>query len=284
MHTILDVKEIASFIARLNNEEEHSVGYCGTNEEEIIDTLTNEMDIEKYFVTIYENEEVIGVLGLDVDEEAKEAEIWGPFVKGDKWQEVAITMWQELLVKIPIDLSTFYGFYHKQNNRAAEFMTSLGFTRGGEHSILEVHKDEFVQGTYSHIVEELKGYTADFIALHDRCFPSTYYDGKEITERVNENQNVFLYVENDIVKGYVYVEADPEFNEGSIEFIAVHLDSQGKGIGLQLTKRAIDYLFSFNGMESVRLCVSRENETAIRLYERAGFKETKQLISFSKEM
>jgi ribosomal protein S18 acetylase RimI-like enzyme len=282
MHVTSNVKEIANFIAMLNKQDEHCVGFCGTNEEEIADTLANEMDVDNYFVTMYEDGELIGVLGLDADEESKVAEIWGPFIKSEEWLNVATTMWQALLAKIPTKMSTFYGFYHNKNSRAEEFMNSLQFKRGNENLVLEVNKDEFKQGTYSHIVGELKGRTMDFIALHDACFPATYYDGKEIVGRLDEEKNVFLYVENDVVQGYVFVEADPEFHEGSIEFVGVLPEARGKGIGLQLTKRAIEYLFSFDGMKRIRLCVGRTNETAIRLYKKAGFIEKRQLVSFEK--
>jgi ribosomal protein S18 acetylase RimI-like enzyme len=277
------VKEIATFIGELNKETSHHVGFCGTNEEEIAHTLTNELDVNRYFVTRYENEELIGVIGLDVDEESEVAEIWGPFVNdSENWLEMAMQMWEELVAKIPIEMKSFHGFYHINNERAHYFMQSLQFERENEHVILEVKKGDVKQDTYPHIVEELEGYTTDFIELHNRCFPSTYYDGKEIVERIDEEKNVFLYVEDGVVEGYVFVEANPAFHEGDIDFVGVLPEARGKGIGLQLTKRAIEYLFSFDQMESIKLCVGKENETAMRLYKRAGFVEVRQLVYFVK--
>ena len=43
---------------------------------------------EKSFVVTYENNKIIGVLGFDVDEVKKCAEIWGPFIKAENWEEV----------------------------------------------------------------------------------------------------------------------------------------------------------------------------------------------------
>lgn len=39
---VKDIKEAAEFIAALNSKDEHHVGYLGTNQEEILDSLLND--------------------------------------------------------------------------------------------------------------------------------------------------------------------------------------------------------------------------------------------------
>lgn len=118
--------------------------------------------------------------------------------------------------------------------------------------------------------------------LHDKTFPNTYYDGEEIISRLNNHRKVFVCKEAKELTGYIYVEAEPEFDEGSIEFFAVNESQRGKGIGCYLLTMALRWLFSFNSIDSVSLCVNSKNEKAINLYKMAGFKEKHQLSYFIK--
>lgn len=72
--------------------------------------ITDNIGWEKSFVVTYENNKIIGVLGFDVDEVKKCAEIWGPFIKAENWEEVALHMWKELIEKVPFHIEKFYGF------------------------------------------------------------------------------------------------------------------------------------------------------------------------------
>ncbi len=45
-----------------------------------------------------------------MDEVKKCAEIWGPFIIAENWEEVALHMWKELIEKVPFHIERFYGF------------------------------------------------------------------------------------------------------------------------------------------------------------------------------
>lgn len=68
--------------------------------------------------------------------------------------------------------------------------------------------------------------------------------------------------------------------EDECEFGIFILDKNfwGKGIGLEVTSLMLDYAFNQLGMEKVLLSTSEFYTSAIRLYEKAGFKKT-NLIS-----
>lgn len=62
-----DLKAVSTFIANMNKHDQHHVGYCGINEEEILHTLLNDFSdipLEESFVVAFENDKIIGVLGL----------------------------------------------------------------------------------------------------------------------------------------------------------------------------------------------------------------------------
>ncbi len=58
------------------------------------------------------------------------------------------------------------------------------------------------------------------------------------------------------------------------EIVQVYVDSnyRGQNIGAKLIRRALDYAFHLEGIEQVQLSVIANNHTAIRLYEKFGFK------------
>lgn len=69
---------VAEFIARLNSNSEHHIGYCGIQVDEIINTLEKDfIDIpaKDAFLIATENNKIIGVCGFDADIERGHAEI-----------------------------------------------------------------------------------------------------------------------------------------------------------------------------------------------------------------
>ena len=76
-----------------------------------------------------------------------------------------------------------------------------------------------------------------------------------------------------MLEGYVYVEVNPQFHEANIEFIATAVNSRRKGVGECLLQAAIQYTFSFQGMEEIELCLNTNNESAMKLCQKVGFEE-----------
>ena len=69
--SILKIEEVAAFIANMNKDATHHVGYCGDEKEELLQTIIHDFsDIgwEQSFVATYENNNLIGLLGFDMDE------------------------------------------------------------------------------------------------------------------------------------------------------------------------------------------------------------------------
>jgi len=58
------------------------------------------------------------------------------------------------------------------------------------------------------------------------------------------------------------------------EVVQVYVDSnyRGQNIGEKLIRRVLEYAFTLDGIEQVQLSVIAGNQTAIKLYEKVGFK------------
>lgn len=129
--SMLKIEEIALFIASMNKDAIHHVGYCGDEKKEVLHTILHDFsDIgwERSFVVTYEDNKIIGVLGFDVDEVKKCAEIWGPFIEAENWEEVALHMMKE----IELCLNT-------NNDRAMKLYKKVGFEEKAclQHYIIE---------------------------------------------------------------------------------------------------------------------------------------------------
>jgi ribosomal protein S18 acetylase RimI-like enzyme len=280
----IDISMLAAFIANLNQKQTHHVGFCGENEEEIRDTLASDFsdyELENSFTVLSEDNRMIAALGFDIDAEKKEAEIWGPFIDNDRddWDIIAHKIWKAAVSKLEGHFK-LYGFYNKKNSNAKKFMASLKAEGKGSNIILKAYKDEF-EYQIDHSIKEFHDEQFDyFTSLHDSSFPNTYYDGKTIIKRLNKYNKLFISSEVGKLTGYVYVESNPQFEEGNIEFISVSSSNRKKGTGTALLNRALNFLFEEQHIKEISICVSTENVSAIRLYHKVGFEEKHVLDTY----
>lgn len=280
---ILDLQSAADLIAECNNEVSQHVGYCGNKKEEILHTLLNDfsdLPTRESLIGAYDNNRLIGVLGLDVDMESQEAEIWGPFIISSDWNGIASKMWKQLIENLSVSIKLFHGFYSIENQKAENFMQEHDFSKGEEHIILSAKASFLDYDSDLHVQELDSLFTGPFIELHQKLFPKTYYDGSEILNRLNDERRVMIAHENDQLIGYVYFEASREFREGNIEYIGVSPNYRNMGIGSKLIKSALKQLFTEFLIEEIQLCVGAKNEKALKLYKKAGFVEKYNLIAY----
>lgn len=281
-----DINKIASFIAKFNSKEESHIGYCGINKDEIANSLVEDItDIpfNESFIIATEDKKIIGVLGFDADFDSNSAEIWGPFLDEDKWY-IATGMWNKMMEILPEEIDFINMFINKENENCLRLADSLHFTKESEEIILRFERSYIDKLQDISIVELLPDYYRDIRLLHDKAFPNTYYNGNQILGMLNDHRKVFIDVKENKLIGYIYVEVNPIFGEGSIEFFAVDESQRGKGIGGKLLTMALKWLFTFDSVDDITLCVNSTNEKALNLYKMVGFKQEYQLCYFAKNV
>lgn len=281
----IDIDRLSQFLEEMNNKPKTHIGYCGESKREIYHTLFNDfsdVELSKSFVVAYHNDEIIGALGFDIDEENKSAEVWGPFIKGEEgFHALAFDLWKKMNALAPLDIESYSFFVNKENMLTRQFVQNLGGMENGHHLILKAYRSDTKSVELSGVIKYESSNQESFVALHEATFPHTYYGADEILQRINkENQLLIMKHTDENMKGYVYVEADPENSEGTIEYIAVSSDYRKQGIGTKLMRTALDHLFSYDEITEVTLCVALANEKAIHLYKAAGFHVKHELISF----
>lgn len=281
-----DVKQLAHFLEKLNHKKQTYIGYCGEVKEEIYETLMHDfsdLDISKSFIVAYNNAELVGAIGLDIDVESKSAEVWGPFITLENEQlELAEALWDKVTSLSNVDINTFSFFIHKENTFARQFAMDRNAIEKGNHAILKAFRSELEKVDVHQIVPYTTLHNDAFTNLHNLNFPDTYYCASDILQRLNEQNQLFVMAHNDgKLKGYVYVEANPEHKEGTIEYIAVSEDYRKQGIGTKLIQAALVHLFSFQEIKEISLTVAKNNEKAINLYKAAGFQEIHELVYYN---
>ncbi|PJO44826.1 GNAT family N-acetyltransferase [Lysinibacillus xylanilyticus] len=275
-----DLKEVANFIAQLNIEEQHNIGYCGQNEQELLRTLQEDF-IDGEFTSIvaaFDNENIQALIGLDIDEDS--CEVWGPFSINEN-----VTIQEKLLCKLqqtyPL-ISTYLFFINELNTRQLAFMEEIKANKTGEHLLLEVSKDSFetVVAMTSRYYKESD--YEQFKKIHSNAFSKTHYDADTILNRVQlDKENVLRIIEMDgTVQGYAYFEMDLTAKEAHLEYIAINPEYRGKGIGTLLLKEVLTEMFRFDEIAQITLNVNNQNDQANHVYFKAGFKKKATLWSF----
>ncbi|MFC0414044.1 GNAT family N-acetyltransferase [Cytobacillus solani] len=281
-----EVDIVADFISEINKIEESNIGYCGKDSLEIIHALREDISDIPYnnsFLTVYEEGELIGVLGFDADLENNSAEIWGPFVKKNKW-DVVNTLWNKMIGLLPDEINSISMFPNKQNKQVLQLAKDLSFNRHSDQTILKFNRNRITELDAVSILELKEEYFTEMKQLHDKYFPNTYYSGQQIINRLNEERKVFIIVDNSQLCGYIYVEAEPAYGEASIEFFAVKESERGKGIGSKLLTIALKWLFTIESIKSITLCVNSSNQNAISLYKKVGFQHIHELCFFTRNV
>jgi RimJ/RimL family protein N-acetyltransferase len=101
------------------------------------------------------------------------------------------------------------------------------------------------------------------------------YNTKEMVEKLQKYEESFLICRQDTHEkiGYALIMDRDEYNrEASIALVIGKKENRGKGFGEEALKLLLKHGFINLNLESMHLGVYEYNETAIKLYEKVGFK------------
>ena len=106
----------------MNAKTSQHIGYCGESKEEIYDTLTSDfsdLELAKSFLVAYQDEEIVGAIGLDIDLEDRSAEVWGPFVsKGYMHEDFVNELWEKVTSLSASQVDQYNFFFNVENTFA----------------------------------------------------------------------------------------------------------------------------------------------------------------------
>lgn len=119
------------------------------------------------------------------------------------------------------------------------------------------------------------------VTIENRCFsPSQAYSKKHLHYLLNKaNSMTLVEYDNYEIRGFIIALLRTGSNIAGIETLNVDPTYQGIGIAYRLLNSIADDL-KICGLKSIRLEVSEGNTSAIRLYEKVGFRTTSFLSNY----
>jgi GNAT superfamily N-acetyltransferase len=271
-----DFEIIARLIADQNkNPETHCIQSDTGEEYQGIHREMTHLDLSSAicFVVAFQDAQLIGVLGSELDEELGRGWVRGPFIvtETDDWDAIASALLQRLLALLPPTVHWLDSFLNIVNERGNEFYLNHGFRQ-----LRLVHV--YVAATPEKPLvlpspcETLKPQQAqDFLTLHQAIFPQTYATGQRILDKLGNNHQVFVYIKEGELLGYLYATIEEGSGDGLVDFVGVRTDARGQGIGRQLLETALQWFFEVKKVPQATLVVNDNLTNARSLYERVGF-------------
>jgi len=120
-------------------------------------------------------------------------------------------------------------------------------------------------------------------ALSEELLGSSVGNREEMFHRALENEDYLCLVAeiNEVVVGFIDMWALPDVSHGAylaqIQNLVVTEKMRGKGVGTRLIKEMIGF-FKRKRYHEFHVWTEKENESAIRLYKRHGFRKEHLLL------
>ncbi len=276
---------LVKFIARLNANPVHHIGFFGTHPAEIEHTLQElEPPLEAGFLLALDGDRLAGVLGLELDLELGRAWIYGPLIESPQWHTLADQMYTQVRALIPPEIKRYDIFCEAQNLNCQQFAERHLYQKTGEHSIWTLPRSGISSIPAASADHWDPMFFNQFDALHQQAFPNAYYTARQIIDKLDEHTCLLIDVWQDHLRGYIFVKVDLDAGEGYIDFIGVDAACRRQGIGRSLLAAAIHWMFSFPSVEKVTLTVAAANTSAIRLYDSLGFLCEKTMCAYRTQL
>lgn len=281
------VDELVQFVARLNSDATHHIGFFGEGEADIRASLAECLiPTSDGFRLGYEEQKLVGIFGVDADAEISRAWLFGPLVDHDDWHTIADQLYAEVLGLIPVGIRDYDLFCDVQNTRLEGFAVRHGFAVGSENAVLTLLREKYrstAKGNTS-----IRAYQTEFFEqldhLHKTLFPKAYFTARQMVERVDQNRQLFLAVEDGRLLGYHFCKIEPDTESGYVDFIAADTAARGRGIGADLLAAGLDWMLAAPTTKKIHLTVNADNVAARRLYEAFGFDVERVMRGYRKQV
>jgi len=280
-------EELVQFVTRLNSDDAHHIGFFGEGEADIRSSLAECLIAPaEGFLLAYDDDQLVGVFGVDADSEIGRAWLFGPLVEHADWHALADTLYSEILPLIRTGIRESDLFCDEQNIHLQEFAARQGFELRSENAVMTLLREKYIPHAKreARIVPYTGIFFEQFEKLHVILFPTTYYTARQMTEKIDGSHQLFLAVENDILLGYNFCKIDPDAESGYVDFIGTDEQARGRGIGADLLASGVDWMLSAVSTRKISLTVNANNVPARSLYEKFGFFTERVMRGYRKQV
>ena len=281
-------EELINFVVRLNSEDAHHIGFFGEGEADVRSSLAEcVIPPAEGFYLAYENDQLVGIFGVDADPEVGKAWLFGPLIKHTNWQSIADELYDACSKIIPDGIHEQDLFCDVQYVNIKIFAERHGFPQRSENAILILVQKNYKKPAVSKKHFMLSNYSPDFFEqfeiLHNLLFPNTYFTARQIIDKLDDTHRLFLGLENGLLKGYHFCKVEIDSRSGYVDFIGTDSSARSQGLGTTLLAAGIDWMLSFAETDKVNLTVNADNTHALKLYENFGFTTERVMRGYRKQ-
>lgn len=281
------LEQLVAFVARLNSDAEHHIGFFGEDEAEVRLSLAEcQIPPSEGFQMAYEADRLVGVFGVDADPEIDRAWLFGPLVEHADWHAVADQLYSAALPSIPAGIRDRDLFCDVQNVHMDEFARRHGFARRSENAVLMLARESYhpFAERQSRVIPYNASFFEQFEELHRMLFPNAYFTARQMTEKLDGSHQLFLAVEADQLRGYHFCKTEPDSESGYVDFIGTASPARGRGIGADLLAAGVDWMLAASTTRKINLTVNADNIAARGLYEKFGFITERVMRGYRKQV
>lgn len=264
--------ELFQLVLRLNADPSHHIGYFGVGETHIREAFEeSSIPTAEGFRLAFENERLIGALGVDASHDIHRVWLLGPFIDDENWQRVADQLYDAVQPVLPQGDYEYELFCDVKNTNLHEFALRHGFFARAESAIMFLLRKDYQRAAKDQvqIFDFQDSFFDQFQTLHDRVFPNTYLTAKQVVEKIDDRHRLLMAVEDEKLLGYIFGKVEDE--SGYVDFLAADESVRRRGIGADLLARALDWMFISPSTQNVHLTTNTDSVAAISLYNKFGF-------------
>lgn len=279
--------ELVQFVARLNSEGAHHIGFFGEGEADVRASLAECLiPPSEGFVMAYDGDELIGVFGVDADPEINRAWLFGPLVDHAEWHAVADQLYAKVIPRIPVGIRDYDLFCDVQNTHMEAFAVRHGFPLNSENAVLTLAREKYdpIAERKTPVIPFQEEFFESFEKLHKRLFPNAYFTARQMLEKIDENHQLLLAAEAGQLLGYHFCKIEPASGSGYVDFIGTDASARGRGIGADLLASGVDWMLSAPTTQKINLTVNADNAPARNLYEKFGFVTDRVMRGYRKQV
>lgn len=167
--------------------------------------------------------------------------------------------------------STYYFAFASNNEYIKPFMKSIGASYTFTDYHLEATQDIGESQNLHHIVDYQKAYFRSFQKLHESTFKYHDMTAAEIEASLDEQHQLFLYMAEGILKGYLYLIFDTAHHHAEIKYFSSHTDYRLKGIAFDLIQHAIHYSLKGKDIDRIYFKIRSKNQRLVDRFHELGF-------------
>ena len=266
--------ELVRFVARLNSDAAHHIGFFGEGEADVRASLAEcHIPPAEGFRLAYEDGELVGVFGVDADPEISRAWLFGPLVQHEDWHTIADRLYADVILLIPVDIREYDLFCDVQNTHIQAFAARHGFPLISENAVLTFKREQYRRpaGRETNAIPYREEFFEQFERLHKTLFPNGYFTARQMAEKIDEAHQLFISVEEERLLGYLFGKIEPASESGYVDFVGTDPAARSRGIGADLLASGVDWMLAAPSTAKINLTVNADNAAARALYEKFGF-------------